>query len=321
MKTDIKPPTTLLEAVTYFADPGVALRFVANLRWPGGAECPECLSKNVAFLETRRIWKCRECRRQFSAKVGTIFEDSPIPLSKWLPAMWLIANCKNGISSYEVARALKVTQKTAWFMMHRIRAAMASETFSKMDGIVEADESFVGGKAWNMHGSKLARLSKRRRGGYAKTAVMGLLQRKGPKDKHSTVRATVTKTVRKQPLQSNIREHVAPGATVYTDALPSYRGLAEQYAHDVVNHAETYVRGNVHTNGIENFWSLLKRAINGTYVSVDPFHLNRYVAEQVFRFNERATNDATRFMKAAIGIIGRRLTYDDLTGAGLQSAG
>jgi transposase-like protein len=320
MKTDTKPPTTLLEAVIYFADPDVALQFVASLRWPGGATCPECQSENVAFLGTRRVWKCRECRRQFSAKVGTIFEDSPIPLSKWLPAMWLIANCKNGISSYEVARALKVTQKTAWFMMHRIRTAMATPAFGKMEGVVEADETFVGGRAINMHGSKIARLSKRRRGGYGKTAVMGLLKRKGADGRHSTVRAAVTKTVRKPNLQSNVRAHVAPGATVYTDALPSYRGLDETYAHEVVNHAETYVRGNVHTNGIENFWSLLKRSINGTYVSVDPFHLNRYVAEQVFRFNERATNDASRFMKAAIGIIGRRLDYATLTGAGIQAS-
>jgi transposase-like protein len=236
-------------------------------------------------------------------------EDSPIGLDKWLTAIWLLTNCKNGISSYEIARDVNVSQKAAWFMLHRIRLAMQDETFgSKFEGEVEADETFIGGKSRNMH------ISKRQRritgtGGKDKTAVMGLLERGGE------VRTMVVANRKRSALQAEVRKHVEAGAALYTDALPSYSGLAQEYAHAVVDHAVAYVDGRVHTNGLENFWSLLKRGISGTYVSVEPFHLFRYLDEQSFRFNNRkGLDDAGRFNRTVRQIIGKRLTFAELTG-------
>jgi len=246
-------PTTLLEAVRYFADEDVCLAFVANLRWPDGVKCPRCDSERHSFLSTRRIWKCLDCRKQFSVKVGTIFEGSPLSLDKWLPALWMIANCKNGISSYELARALGVTQKTAWFMLHRIRLAMQTETFGKIGGEVEVDETFIGGRARFMHQNK-RREKIKGTGPMGKAAVMGLLERHG-EDGHSTVRAKVVPNTRKKTLGPHVREHVEPGAAVFTDALPSYNDLSADYVHQVIDHAESYAEGRVHTNGMENFWS------------------------------------------------------------------
>jgi transposase-like protein len=309
-------PKTLLEAVRYFANEDVALAFVANLRWPDGPVCPKCGGKNVGFLSTRRVWKCRakDCNKQFSVKVGTVFEDSPLPLSKWLPALWMLANCKNGISSYELHRALGVTQKSAWFMLHRLRLAMQSKSFAKMGGTVEVDETYIGGAARNMHAERKKRVIQGRTGMVGKTAVFGLLERHG-EDKHSTVRAVVVGNNRKGTLHAHIQENVEPGAEVHSDELRSYRGLEADYTHKVINHAERYVDGQVHTNGMENFWSLLKRGLKGTYISVEPFHLFRYIDEQVHRFNNRKLDDAGRFVKAAIGVIGHRLTYRALIGA------
>lgn len=303
-------PETLLEAVTYFADADVAFEFVKSLRWPDGPVCPECDSDNVGFLATRKMFKCRACKKQFSIKKGTIFEDSPISLSKWLPAMWLIVNCKNGVSSYELARAIKVTQKTAWFMLHRIRLAMQSDDFT-MSGEVEVDETFIGGLARNMHADK-RRAKIKGTGGMGKTAVLGLLERHGKGG--SKVRAGVIANRKRRTLHAKIRETVEPGSEVHTDALASYNGLDSDYTHNVIDHAEEYVRGNVHTNGIENFWSLLKRGLKGTYVSVEPFHLFRYIDEQVFRFNQRKLDDGGRFLTACASIFGRRLTYRQLIG-------
>jgi transposase-like protein len=276
--------------------------------------CPECGSPAVSFLKNQRRWKCRENhpRRQFSVKVGTIFEDSPLGLDKWLPAVWMIVNDKNGISSYEVARALGVTQKSAWFMMHRIRLAMQRGGFTKMRGHVEADETYIGGKSRFMHKNRRA-VKITGTGGMGKSAVMGLLERHGP-DGHSHVRVKVVPNVRRAALAPEVRQHVEPGANLYTDALKSYEGLAGEYTHQVIDHAESYVRGNVHTNGLENFWSLLKRAIKGTYVSIEPFHLFRYLDEQAFRFNARKLTDAKRFLDVLRTIVGRRVTYKELTG-------
>ncbi len=311
-------PNSLTEAIRYFADANVALEFLAALRWPGGVTCPACEAKNPGFLKTRRIWKCRECGRQFSVKLGTIFEDSPIGLDKWLPALWLLANAKNGISSYELARGLGVTQKTAWFMLHRIRAAMESKTFRKLSGDVEADESFIGGLAKFMHQSKRKRMV-RGTGGMDKTAVFGVLERSTP-GKPSRVIAQVVTRIRKRDLHAKVQALVEAGADLHTDALRSYRGLEETYRHHVIDHAVAYVEGKVHTNGLENFWSLLKRTIKGTYISIDPFHVPAYLAEQVHRFNNRGTNDRGRFLDVLHGIIGKRLTYRDLTGADLHPA-
>jgi transposase-like protein len=300
-------PNTLQEAILYFADPDNCVDFLAALRWPDGVTCPKCTSKNVHHLSTRHIWKCRECKKQFSVKAGSLMEDSAIGLDKWFAAIWLIANAKNGVSSYEIARSLGVTQKSAWFLLHRIRLAMQTGTFDKLSGEVEADETFIGGKASNMHKHARARKVKGT-GGAGKTTVMGLLER------HGEVRTTVVPNARRRSLHNEIKQHVEPGACVFTDALPSYERLAAEYTRKVINHAEAYVKGNVHTNGIENFWSLLKRSIGGTYVSVAPFHLFRYLDEQGFRFNNRKGSNAARFALGAKQLTGKRLTYDELTG-------
>ena len=312
MDTETDLPETLLGAVKFFSDPDVALAFVAKLRWPNGAVCPQCNAPEPSFLSTRRVWKCRACGKQFSVKVGTIFEDSPIGLDKWLPALWLVVNCKNGISSYEMARDLGVTQKTAWFMGHRIRLAMQTGTFGKMSGEVEVDETYIGGKARFMHKSKREEKIKGT-GGMGKAAVMGLLERHG-EDGHSRVKTKVVPNVRRSTLSPQVREHVAEGSEVFTDALKSYEDLGQDFIHQVIDHAESYAEGKVHTNGLENFWSLLKRAIRGTYVNVEPFHLFRYLDEQSFRFNSRKVTDGIRFLRVAAGIVGKRVTYKELIG-------
>lgn len=312
-------PRTLQEAILFFADYAHCHDAMMAVRWPDGVvRCPRCGSDHVTYLANARVWKCYEKHplSKFSLKVGTIFEDSPLSLSKWLPALWLLTNCKNGISSYELARALGVTQKTGWFMLHRLRLALQDgETGGKLGGEVEVDETYVGGKARNMHASKRARLNvKRGRSIAGKVAVMGLLERHG-KDGHSRVRTEVLSGLKRAHVQGNVRKHVEAGATLHTDAFVSYAGLDSDYTHNVIDHAEAYVDGNVHTNGCENFWSLLKRAIRGTYVSIEPFHLFRYLDEQSFRFNERGDDDGGRFGKAIKAVVGRRVTYKALTGA------
>jgi len=299
----------LLAAVRHYSDPMTCIREVASVKWPNGeAVCPRCSGKRLSFLKTRLMWKCQFCKKQFSVKVGTIFEDSAIGLDKWLCAMWMLANCKNGVSSYEVARALEVTQKTAWFMLHRIRYAMHHGTINKMTGEVEADETFIGGKARNMHLNKRAqKITGRGRSHNGKAIVFGLLERETGK-----VRTAVVEGVRRHELHKHIRENVAPGSELFTDALPSYDHLPE-YAHQVIDHAEAYVDGVVHTNKIENFWSLLKRTIHGTYVSVEPFHLFRYLDEQSFRYNERKATDKKRFQMVLRSVAGKRLMWDTLT--------
>lgn len=309
-------PTTLQEAMIYFAVAENCNKFLAELRWADGkVKCPHCGSDRVTYLASQNRYKCYggHPKAQFSLKVGTIFEDSPIGLDKWLCAMWLIVNCKNGISSCEMARDLGITQKSAWFLDHRIRFALYNGSFEKLTGHVEADETFVGGKARNMHAGKRA-LRITGTGGKDKTPVLGILERGG------RVRVKVVPNRKKKALQSAVREHVQAGAALYTDALMSYEGLAGEYAHQVVDHAVQYVDGKIHTNGLENFWSLLKRGINGTYVSVEPFHLFRYLDEQAFRYNERKRDngepmtDFDRFKLACSQIVGKRLTWDGLTG-------
>ncbi|MDP9297920.1 MAG: IS1595 family transposase [Actinomycetota bacterium] len=300
-------PRTLVEAIRYFEDPAVATEFVAHLRWPDGPECPSCGGKDHSFLTSRRIWKCKACKKQFSVKVGTIFEDSPIPLDKWLASIWLIANAKNGISSHELGRSVGLTQKSAWFVLHRVRLAMQTGTFDKLTGEVEVDETFVGGKAKFMH-QKVRSRKITGRGYEGKTAVMGMLERDGD------VRAVVVPDTKKQTLTGHVHVNVEPGSAVYSDAAYAYSQLGDTYTHGFVDHAVQYVNGRVHTNGIENFWSLLKRSLKGTYVSVEPFHLFRYVDEQVFRFNLRKDNDLGRFVTVTARVSGRRLSYSDLTG-------
>ncbi|HEY3706022.1 MAG TPA: IS1595 family transposase [Terracidiphilus sp.] len=313
-------PKSLMQAVRYFADADVCVEFVAGMRWPNGASCPHCSGAKVSYLKTRRIFKCmaKDCHKQFSAKTGSIFEDSPIPLDKWLTAVWLVVNCKNGVSSYEIARDLNVTQKSAWFMLHRIRLALQNGSFEIMGGDeggpIEVDETFIGGKPKNMHAAKRAKAQIH--GQHTdKPVVFGMLERKTRQ-----VRAKVIPNVKRDVLQAEILNQVAPGSFVFTDAHKGYQGLAEKtFIHETVSHLNEYVRGSVHTNGIENFWSLLKRSLAGTYVAVEPFHLGRYVDEQMFRFNNRTTRDnpltdADRFVLAVSQIAGKRLTYAELTG-------
>jgi transposase-like protein len=309
-------PTSLQEAIVYFSNPDNCIDYIAIRRWTNGKViCPGCGSEKVSqFNAKRRTWKCgsHHPKREFSIKVGTIYEDSPIPLDKWLTATWMLANCKNGVSSYEIARDLKVSQKSAWFMLQRIRLAMQDDFFgSKVGGSgteVEVDETFIGGKARNMHKSKRIR-KHMREDNWGKTVVMGMLERGG----HVKTRVVAD---RKRPaIHSTITETVESGTQLYTDDHAGYMDLTPQFLHNVVNHAERYVDGRVHTNGIENFWSCLKRGLNGTCVSVEPFHLFRYLDEQMFRYNNRKNmNDADRFSLVVSQIVGKRITFAELTG-------
>jgi transposase-like protein len=304
---------TLLEAIQYFADPNHCLDYMVSRRWPNGVECPTCGSKDVRFLANQRRWECKakHAKKQFSAKVGTIFEDSPIPLEKWLPAVWLLSSNRNGISSWELHRALGVTQKTAWFMLQRIRLAMQDENFGgKLGGEVEIDETYIGGKARNMHKDRRERALGGKGGGVVgKVGVQGILERGGK------IKTAVIRDSKRGTLVPNINKNVEAGTHVFTDELQAYFGLQANFTHDVINDMESYVNGNIHTNGIENFWSLLKRGLNGTYVGVEPFHLFRYVDEQAFRFNIRLPlGDADRFSYLIRKCVGKRLTYAELTG-------
>jgi transposase-like protein len=311
---DIKTPHTLRDAITYFANLDNCVSYMVAKRWPNGVTCPTCDSRKVAYDAKSRRWQCasHHTKRKFSIKTGTILEDSPLPLEKWLPVIWLVTNCKNGVSSWEIHRAMGVTQKTAWFMLQRARLALQGKNGGKLSGEIEADESFIGGKARNMHRSERA-AKIHGRGPDGKAIVAAVLERGGE------IRAKVVRTRRKADVQALVRDNVEPGSSLYTDALKSYEGLSE-FAHRIVDHAETYVNGQVHTNGCENFWSLLKRGIHGTYVSIEPFHLFRYVDEQAFRYNYRKRadgelmTDAERFDIAVTQIVGKRLTYRELIG-------
>lgn len=322
-------PKTLQEAILYFSNEQVCIGAVAEMRWPvTGPVCPECDAAEPYYLKTAKRWKCRNCRIQFSVKKGSIFEDSALSLTKWMPVLWLLVNCKNGISSYEVAKAVGVTQKSAWFMLHRLRLVLKAAKTSFMfgsgeGGEVEVDETFVGGKAIFQHKSRRRAIQKTRTELAAwkstdrypgKTAVMGLLDRETRQ-----VRAKVVPNVRRETLQNEILNNVNRGSAIYSDQAVAYDALKQDYIHDTINHIDTYVRGQVHTNGLENFWSLTKRALKGTYIAVEPFHLDRYLDEQMFRYNNRATkdnplNDSDRFMLALSQTANHRLTYVELTG-------
>ena len=310
-----KVPRTLQEAIVYFADPEIAHAFAVSLRWPDGIFCPFCTCCEYSYISTRKRWKCKGCKKQYSVRVGTIFEDSPLSLSVWFTAIWMLANCKNGVSSYEIHRALGVTQKTAWFMLHRIRAAIKAKSFDKkLAGIVEADECFIGGLFKNMHTRRKEKIraesdakgAKTMRGAIGKTLVQAVLERNGD------VRAQIIESTGLDERLSFLLENVEEGAQLMTDEGYTNTAFDQHFVHEFVNHEVEYVRGNVYTNGVENFWCLLQRAIGGTYVSVEPFHLSRYVDEQAFRFNQRKDNDAGRFVKALAMVPTARLTYKEL---------
>jgi transposase-like protein len=322
-------PKTLAQAIQYFTDADNCLNYLKARRWPDGeVKCPTCGRTDVSFVPSRRLWQCktRHPKAQFSIKTGTVLEDSPLGLDKWLPVMWMVANCKNGVSSWEIHRSLGVTQKTAWFMLHRVRLGMQSKPgYGKMTKLgggsgseVEVDETFIGGRIQNMHKDRKLRYNQS--GGMygGKAIVAGILDRDARQ-----VRAKVIPNVKRETLQDEILNNVKFGTTVYTDDAVRYDKLHWRYVHEVVNHSQEYVRGRVHTNGMENFWSLLKRGLKGTYVAVEPFHLDRYIDEQVFRYNNRATrdnplNDADRFSLLCSQIVGKRLTYAELTAKGAE---
>jgi transposase-like protein len=322
----MKHPQTLTAAIAYFSDADRAFEYAKHLRWPDGiVTCPRCGHESHSFISTRKLWFCKGCKQQFTLKVGTIFEDSAIGLDKWMTAVWMIVNCRNGMSSWELHRVLGVTQKSAWFMLHRIREALKQGSLMKMGGggeEIEIDQTFVGGKTRFMHKDRLKKM--RAMQGLAvipsenphvnKIPVQGILDRDG-----RTIRCKVLPNLKRQTLQEHILNEVKAGAKLMTDDYHGYSGLEKAYVHEMVNHAQQYVRGRVHTNGLENFWSLLKRGLRGTYVAVEPFHLERYVDEQVFRFNHRGTKqhkttDLERFLIAMSNITGKRLTYEELTG-------
>jgi len=301
-------PETLLEIIPFFSNPTTCKRFVSELRWENGPQCPRCGSLNVCCLTTRPDMRCRMkgCKKSFSLKVGTIFEDSPLPLTKWLPAIWLIVNSKTGISSNEIAHAVGVTQGTGWFMMHRVREALRNDLVYKLSGEVEIDQAYVGGKAKNKHRSRSPfrrRLSTKE----SMTAIVGILQRRGE------VRAKVIGDLRNSTIVPEIYRNVEDGTKVYTDGRCSHYWLKSKYEHETVLHKKEYARGNIHINTIENFWSHFKRTL-GTYIQIGPVHVERYLDEQAFRYNHRKDSDRERFIAAVSQNFGRRLTYTKLTG-------
>jgi len=302
-----------------FQDPLAAADYLESLRWPTGPVCPHCgESERKPYAlksKTRKLWKCAACRKQYTVTVGTIFEGSHIPLNKWLLAFNLLCSSKKGMSAHQLHRMLGVTYKSAWFMCHRIRYAMQQPAFqSKLTGVVEVDETYVGGKVRRSNVKQYRPLDpktpdKRMQTGRGadKTPVVALVERGG------MVRAERVATVTGRELKGAIRRHVDTSATIMTDSFASYRGLGKEYAeHHMVNHLDEYVRGEVHTNTAENFFSILKRGIDGVYHHVSPAHLPRYLDEFTFRYNNRVANgvnDAERTRRARLGAEGKRLKY------------
>jgi transposase-like protein len=291
----------------YFTDESKAREYLEKLRWPEGSVCPHCGAIDGHYLlnpkeESKKsvrkgVWKCHKCRKQFSVTVGTVFERSHIPLHKWLFATFLLCSSKKGMSAHQLHRMIGVTYKTAWFMFHRIRYAMEQKPTRQLKGIVEADETYVGGKA---HG-------KRGRGAGNKTPVFSLVERKGK------VMSTVIEKVTTRNLRAIMVKNIRSSANIMTDDFVSYRGTNVLFAsHNVINHGnKEYVRGDVHTNTVEGYFSILKRGIIGVYHHVDSNHLHRYLSEFDFRYNERNVDDAERSVVALLGIEGKRLMYRD----------
>ncbi len=296
---------SLIELVTAIPDEQTAIDHFTEIRWRRGAFCPHCGSTRVYHFSDKRTHKCGDCRKRFSVKVGTIFEDSKIPMRKWLVAIWMITANKKGVASTQLARDIQVTQKTAWFMLHRLRHAIRTRSFNRpLDGDVEADETYIGGKSKNRHASKRRSGTQ---GGVGKEVVLGMLERGGE------LRTVKMENLRAREVQREIIRNVAPGASLMTDEHGSFVGLESLYNHHRVNHsAGEYVRHFVlHTNGIESVWALFKRQIVGTHHYLSPKHLARYVDEMTWRFNLRKMEEGNRVNALLAQTVGR-LTYKSL---------
>ncbi len=314
---------TLSTMAKQFSDEEEAYKYVEKTRWANGVVCPHCGSIDRAYyLEPqngtrttrtgrktyRRVWKCAECHEQFSALVGTIFEDSKIPLSKWLLAVLEISADKNGVSSMELSRKLGITQKSAWFMAHRIRYAQNGFPLSEMlKGTVEVDETYIGGKARNMHRARREQVIQGR-GTVGKVPVFSMVERGGE------VRSQVLGVIDGESVRQPLKENVDAKATLNTDTSPVYNSVGKEFAtHETVDHArEEYVRGAAHINTAEGYFSQLKRSIDGTHHHVSEKHLPRYLAEFDFRYSTRKDEDGTRIEKTIKRVAGKRLTYKEI---------
>lgn len=290
---------SLIDFNKKFASEIDCITYLEKARWGDNIVCPRCDCETVYRFNSGKLYKCKDCRKQFTVRIGTIFEDSRLPLQKWFLAIYLLTSHKKGVSSIQIGKHLGITQKSAWFVLQRIRYAVNTRSFKKpLEGVIEHDESYYGGK----------RKGKRGRGAENKTAIFGSMQRQGD------IRVEPVENVKSRTLMPIIRQNVKIGSTVMTDEFLSYNHLTQEgYNHHTVNHgSKEYVRGDVHVNNIESFWSHLKRGINGIYLHVSKKHLGKYCDEYSFRFNNRELSDYARFGAWFDHCSNKRLTYERL---------
>lgn len=301
----MKQFTSILQFQKHFNTEDKCRKILEQQRWNGTPACCFCGSVNVTRLKNGKRFQCneKECRKQFSVLVGTVAENTKIPLTKWFLAMYILSNHSKGISSLQLAKWLDITQKSAWFLNHRVREMLSDNDPQVLSGIVEVDETWVGGKISNKHVSKRKAIGRNEN----KTVVFGALQRGG------NVNTQIVKDTTAESLIKAVKDNVQEGSIMVSDENLSYKGLSKNYKHVSVNHSQQeYVRGSAHTNSVEGFWSLLKRQINGIHHSVSPKHLQRYCNEAAYRYNRKEISQDVRFTSALSNCEGR-LTYKQLT--------